>query len=76
MTNQTLPLNSSRIKTCEYDNCKNQFLRRSNNHKVSLFLFVLLSHFNIIFLIENKKFIKIIKLLFYFYLFINCNYLL
>ncbi|OUM69377.1 hypothetical protein PIROE2DRAFT_57429 [Piromyces sp. E2] len=33
MTNQALLLNSSRIKTCEYENCKNQFIRRSNNHK-------------------------------------------
>lgn len=35
MKNQTIPINSSRIKTCEYENCKNQFIRRSNNHKVS-----------------------------------------
>jgi len=33
MKNQTIPINSSRIKICEYENCKNQFIRRSNNHK-------------------------------------------
>ncbi|ORX78840.1 hypothetical protein BCR32DRAFT_269848 [Anaeromyces robustus] len=33
MTNNILPINSSKIKTCDYENCKNQFIRRSNNHK-------------------------------------------
>jgi len=33
MANSTLPINSSRIKICEYENCKNEFIRRSNNHK-------------------------------------------